>query len=202
MSKLLVFTLALLLSLGCSLGVKQFNTEPTRVINYAQGSVVRISGVDEDSHRYACTGFVIRPQLVLTAAHCTGAEMTADGSSTFVVRKSDDTTDLALLAVATNKAPMHFRVADIARFDEVHGIGYAFGNNYLTVSFARVAAVNKAPEGDMLPGILVQPGYIKGMSGGPVIDEYGEVIGMVQQTQRGMGYGVGVLIMQAFLVGL
>lgn len=201
MRKWLAIGLVVAASIGCSLGIKQIQTDPTRVINRVQASVVRITGVQEDGP-YTCSGFVVRPQLVLTANHCLGVAMTADGGPTWAIRHSDTHTDLALLVVATPKRPLTFRGTDVGRFDTVHGIGYALGATYLTVSFSRVMAVHGMLDGLSLPGLVVTPAYISGMSGGPVVDEYGEVVAMAQDADEGVGYGVEVAIMQAFLVGL
>lgn len=202
MRLVLAYIVAALISIGCYGGVRSINTNPTRVIDRASASVLRINGI-EDGLSYTCTGFVVAPQLVLTAEHCIGEKMLADGQPVTVLRESEKKTDLALLAVPTTKQPLILRESDLKRFDVVHGIGYAMGMDYLTVSFSRVNAVNRSPDrDDMLPGLIVMPGYMGGMSGGPVIDEDGLVVGMCQQSNKGVGYGVGTLIMRAFLVGL
>jgi S1-C subfamily serine protease len=51
-----------------------------------------------------------------------------------------------------------------------------------------------------MPGIVVQGGYIPGMSGGPVIDKDGQVVGIIQQSDQNIGYGVGVDRISEFLL--
>jgi S1-C subfamily serine protease len=171
----------------------------TQVVEKAQSSVVRLTGTMEEAH-YSCTGFVIRVHRVLTAAHCKGENMTADRIPVTVLRANTDT-DLMLLDVDTNKPALKFRDLPVVRFENLTAIGYGFGWPYLTVLNVRALLVDVSPESDLTPGLIVQGGYIHGMSGGPVIDSVGQVVGIVQQTNEGVGYGVTVTIIKAFLLG-
>jgi hypothetical protein len=40
------------------------------------------------------------------------------------------------------------------------------------------------------------------MSGGPITDYQGRVVGIIQQTNEGIGYGVNALTIRTFLLGL
>ena len=81
------------------------------------------------------------------------------------------------------------------------GIGYAFGFTRVMALKGRVLLVDWPNTTEAAPGILVQGGFIGGMSGGPVVDMAGLVVSMAQQSNSGVGFGVGTLLFRAFLVG-
>lgn len=178
------------------------------VINRVQASVVRVTGeMDVDTFfgpmhgSYTCTGEVIALNRVLTAGHCIGERILADGVPIKGVLASDAYYDLALLDVSTQKPFLTFRDEPVQRFEKVSALGYAFGFTQISVLDERVFLVNAIPpDSGNLPKILVQPGYIGGMSGGPVVDANGQMVGIVQQTGDNIGLGVGVLIIRAFLL--
>jgi hypothetical protein len=58
---------------------------------------------------------------------------------------------------------------------------------------------NAAADGTHAPGVVVQGGYLPGMSGGPLIDADGLVVGIVQTSAHNVGYGVGARVIQAFI---
>ena len=89
----------------------------------------------------------------------------------------------------------------VVKFEDLTAIGYAFGWDQALVLDVKVLLVSKAPVDNDTPGIIVRPGYIGGMSGGPVVDMNGQMVGIVQQANSGVGYGVPILIIRAFLLG-
>jgi hypothetical protein len=148
---------------------------------------------------YTCTGFVIAENVVMAAAHCIGTEMTADGAEATLIKKSTPEVDLAVIAVQTHKRPLAIQERRLERFQEIHGIGY----EKLTVSFSRLELDGFTPDYEELTaGMFVMGGYIDGMSGGQVIDHTGNVIGIVQRGLENVGYGVGILQIRAFLLGV
>lgn len=191
------------------------DTQYLHLIDKVQNSLVRISGDREItdmfgiSHtgQFVCTGTAIAKDRVLTAAHCTHTDypIYADGVQVKIL-KADEFTDLAVLHVLTNRPTLTFRERGVERFEPLTGIGYAYGLVRLSALAVRPFLVNQPspfePPDRTPPGILVQPSYIGGMSGGPVIDEDGLVVGIVQQGYEGVGYGVGTLIIRAFLLGV
>lgn len=181
--------------------------QTTKMVDQVSSSVVRITGeADEmtmfgpEHVHYICSGEVIAPNRVLTAAHCVGENMLSDGVKA-VALKIDKKTDLALLVTLTDKPALTFRNEDPIRFESLTAVGYAFGMEKLTALSVRVLIVSVAPFDDMVPGILVQPGYVGGMSGGPVVDADGVMVGIIQASADGIGYGVGNTLIKAFLVG-
>ncbi len=177
----------------------------SRMVNRVQASVVRVNGMAdipwEGPVQYVCSGEVIAPNRVLTAAHCVGTMMQVDGVASTLIAK-DDTWDLALLSVKTSKPALPLRDEDVVRFEPLTAIGYAEGWNYLTVLSEKPFAINIQPITEMPVGIFVQGGYIEGMSGGPVVDKDGRMVSIIQrQVTEVVGYGVGVLPIRTFLLG-
>ena len=182
----------------------------TQVVNKAQMSIVRITGEIDvmtmfgpQHGRYSCTGEVIAPNRVLTAAHCVGETMLADGVGVKVL-KVDQSTDLAVFEVKINRPALVLRDAPVTRFEQLSGIGYAWGLTRLSVLTERVFLTEIAPPEDSSPApkILVQPGFIGGMSGGPMIDQDGLQVGVIQESGDGIGLGVSVTQIHAFLEGV
>jgi S1-C subfamily serine protease len=155
---------------------------------------------------YVCTGFAVDRGRILTAAHCLGDNMQANGNPV-VVLKADAYYDLAALAMPTTMPALALREKDIERGEAVTAVGFGFGFTVPTPIEAIVMLVNyQVPAQDVErtypPMHFYQPAFIGGMSGGPVVDESGRVIGMVQMSGEGVGLGVSTLIMRAFLLGL
>ena len=173
----------------------------THMVDTVSASVVRVTGLNEAGDHFVCSGFVIRESRVLTASHCVGTMVQADGLAVTVI-KVDPYYDLAVLDVKTNKHTLTFQDAPVYRFEPVTAVGYAWGATVLTALQARIDIYDYAIAEDEAPGIVVQNAYIGGMSGGPVVDESGAVVSIAQRAYSGMGFGVGTKLISAFLVGV
>lgn len=169
------------------------------VIESTRSSLVRISGDTPFGEHYVCTGFLIEPGLILTANHCLGTNLLADGDKT-IVKGKDEFYDLALLTSKTSKPSLTFRDEPVMEQENLFGVGY--GNGWsVPIAIREVVVVpNYAPFPGASSGIIGKAGFIGGMSGGPVIDASGKVVGIVQRGQSGLDYGVGVTMIRAFLL--
>ncbi len=171
----------------------------TKMVDRVSSSIIRIT-LEQDGAAHSCTGEVIGINLVLTAAHCKGDNLLADGAKAKIL-KTDDYFDLMLLSVPTAKPDLTLRDTPVVRFEDLTAIGYSFGFTQLTVLKVTPFLVGYAASSTMAAGTFTQGDFIHGMSGGPVVDADGRMVGMTQQTTQGTGYGVGVLLIRGFLLG-
>lgn len=208
---LLAFVLAFSL-LSPFKAIGHFFHSPLTIADIASDSIVRITGPIEElspfgpvSTEYTCTGFQIATARILTAAHCIDKDMRIDGFLGSKILKHDELYDLALVEFhGIGRPPLTFRSAPVIRDEPLTGIGYASGFTRLTQIRSRALFIDYTPDSRRIaPGIFVSPAWIGGMSGGPVIDANGDVVGIVQMTfgDNQLGYGVGTLIISAFLLG-
>lgn len=180
------FLLILLLTLS-----RLFHAAP--VEQQVMRSIVVLQFVDDDEKEAICTGFVISASAgeVLTARHCvpTSEEVTVDGLAATVLRKDDA---FALLRIVPGlKPPLTLRTSRLRLGEHVQAYGYGWGR--LIVLRRSVAMLWSG--GDFgLDGPLAH-----GMSGGPVVDEKGLLVGLNQQSNDIMGIACGSAELEAFL---
>lgn len=206
--KKFVMMLVLLLSTAAFMPSSQQKT-----INRVSGSVVRITGTHkltdpfqiffnggEEYVHYVCSGFVIAPQLVLTANHCLSESMEADGLPVTILNASEEL-DLGLLDVKTDKPALELRTDTLSIGEEVMARGYGYGYNVMVTTFHKVTVLAVKPNSDMPVCVLYLSPFIGGMSGGPVVDNKGRVVGIVQWSATEAGFGVNALALRFFLSG-
>lgn len=137
-----------------------------------------------------CTAFAVSQTHYLTAAHCLGGKVLLNGQEV-VVAKEDDDKDLALLVVPTDliHRVLHIRTKALSFLEEVMGIGHAYGWEQPFVVLGRME-MQRSPMLGVPAGNIYSGAFINGMSGGPVVDMQGEVVGMCQRSVPQSSYGV------------
>lgn len=150
----------------------------TDVIDRTFRSLVKIDYKLDDTHVYTCTGFVINASrgYVITAEHCISENkegMLVDGQPSVIVAEND--TFAILTFPPMSKPPIDIRANKPDYGEDVISVGYGFGK--LMVFVRQVAGFEG---GDIALGGLLAPG----MSGGPVVDMNGKVVGMNQSDYQ------------------
>ncbi len=198
--------LLLFLAVACSHAAPLVTpTPPVNPTQLVMHSLVRISAISDDGMvGWSCTGWAIAPRKFMTAAHCTlplaeeHARLFADGRPALVI-KEDEATDLAVVVVDLDRPALEIRITPLTVGEKVLSSGYAYGwMNPITFAHV-VELLNFRIEEDIYPGMIVRDGFIGGMSGGPIYDVNGKVVGMVQRSTVQVGYGVEAATILAFL---
>lgn len=172
-------------------------TSSHSVADKVRSSVIRVTNGSEDIS--VCTGFVVSPSVVVTAQHCVGPLQLGDGYSANVIY-IDQYYDLAALSIPkTSKPPLQLTTESVYEGQRLIGIGYGFGWTYALSLDVRVANPLQKPTTVSPSGVIVQGTYAHGMSGGPVVDTNGDVVGIIQSTSNGLSFGVNSITIIAFL---
>ena len=152
-----------------------------------QASIARIETLDSVG-----TGFVVAPRTVLTAAHVVEGEdnprVTIGGSVlTGKVLRRDSAMDLAIISIDEDQPALSFAQKLPAVLDQVFAFGNPLGGR---------TAVSRGIVSD-IDGVRIQTDAAvnPGNSGGPLINDSGEVVGLVISKDReaeGVSYAVAL----------
>lgn len=159
-------------------------SQPPSIIEQAHRSVVAVSAPNNDpSQTLFCTGVIIGIVRVLTAEHCIPDDnnnVFVDGKLTRVVKKSEW---LALLDTPITTG----RIIEIAAHNPPLGAD-ATTIGYVDMAGTRLT-LKRAVAGWMDGNLrmFIDGPLVSGMSGGPVIDEKGRLIGINQATNAWTG---------------
>lgn len=142
-----------------------------------------------------CTAFSIneKEDYVLTANHCfgqdkEGKDLLVDNTPAVLVAR-DVKKDLMVLKVkGLDKPAVHLAKNDPKVGDEMasYGFGYALSKPIFRVTHASASDTDEAPK-----QIITDTDFIPGQSGGPVVNEAGDLV-MIVQAGDGHGLGIGV----------
>lgn len=156
------------------------------------------------------TGFLIAESMLLTAAHVVEGETTvrlraSDGSlrSGTVSRVLADH-DLALVTLhqpLDGVSPLEVRESAAQLGEPVFAIGYSLATKTPSIMHGMVSAARTA---DGIDWIQTDTAVNPGMSGGPLLDESGELVGMVVSRidgAEGSGVAVGGSVLRQFVAG-
>lgn len=180
-----IYLLAILL-----ISASGFFLPPRDIIAHTLASTVLIQSVDpEDDKPMTCTGVMVAPRRALTAAHCVkgDAPLTVDGEDAMVMARSES---LLLVSAGGGKKPLKL-AKDVLRIQEpVTTFGFAWGE--MTVLGRRVAVLHG-------PDFAIDGPLAPGMSGGPMVNQAGELIGINQASNEVIGIACGAEEVRTFL---
>lgn len=159
----------------------------TPVAKKLHDAVVFITDVDG-----SCSGFMIdtKKHLVLTAAHCDGEKLLVDGTQAVKVYKDERKDLLVLRAYSVDRPALALAKTAPDLGDEVASMGFGFGLERPMFRIAHVSTINMNIEDLSGPFLVLDAQFIPGQSGGPVVNQAGEVISIVQRTGDGWGFGI------------
>lgn len=206
--KLLTFVFATMLAGGCAAS----NPPPAHVADPAplrvKQSIVRVTGESHGGQRYfTCTGFAIDTRKYMTAAHCVPESiygmpyvLKADGVVATAI-KVDTKTDLAVLLVDMVKPSLSFRDSPVTWLETVMAMGFGHGFTVpITTTHTLQSRKYNLGVDTIHPGNVYEHPFIGGMSGGPIFDNDGMVVGVVQLSSEYIAYGVDVETIMNFLL--
>jgi S1-C subfamily serine protease len=167
-------------------------------------SVARLAfGTAEDGGH--CTLFMVnaKAHLAVSAYHCVAAggnwRVELPGRVALAIPTLvNPANDLAMFRVDDWTAPsLRLRTAPVAPGTPLAAVGYPLGSLVPLFTFGTVSSPNSVLPGAPFPaGVVVFGNFIAGMSGGPILDEQGRVVSVVQAgghaatEAQDLGYGV------------
>lgn len=146
----------------------------------------------------SCTAFSINQKrdYILTAAHCDQPDITADGLPAQVVTKNTKKDLLVLFVDGLNKPALQLAKHNPEIGDEVASYGYGLSLDHPLFRIAHISAdKTNIPLKGIVPDnlIAVDAAFVIGQSGGPIVNQDGDVV-MIAQATGGtglVGFGVG-----------
>lgn len=149
----------------------------------------------------SCTAWSIdrKHDYAMTAAHCDQKDILVNNLPAKVLAK-DIKKDLLVLEVkGLDKPALHLSKENPKIGDEVasYGFGFALERPFFRVTHISDDNLYIPFDGIGGPFILVDDNFIPGQSGGPVVNQDGDVVMIVQMgSEAGFGLGVGAEIMK------
>lgn len=176
--------LSLLISCGAASIPKEVKDVPPAVIQIAYP----LQEDGKDSIR-TCSAFYINLVQLITASHCipqNGQPLINYHTGTVMrIVKSSETLALIEAAEPSNVQPLKL-AKRVEVGDKLYSFGYAYGEAF--VGYQRNAA------GKLKGDLLLDGPLSPGMSGGPTVNELGEVIGVNQATSENNEYSIICLV--------
>jgi serine protease Do len=178
--KNIIIAFLLLMGTACTAAAQPSSQTITRVeesIVTVSWSTLNSEGKEVGSR---CTGFVVGIAYAITAAHCTpdddGTQIYVEGRVSRLLKKDDR---FALLSIEPGSRPiLTLRKDRLKMGDAVASLGFAMGGPLMTLQrhVASYCGCGFAANDHLIMDGLI----IAGMSGGPVIDSDGKVVGLNQ----------------------
>lgn len=150
-------------------------------------SIIRVTFLDDTQREHVCTGFLVRPKQAITAAHCAPADtdIYVDNERAVVFNRNDK-----FVLVSAPDKPVLKLGAPVKLQQSVTSYGYAWGEMYtLQRNVSKVVDDGFATDGPLAPG----------MSGGPTVNQAGNVVGINHGTNTVIGLVFSAAEMRVFL---
>lgn len=144
-----------------------------------------------------CSGFMIDSEKhhVLTAAHCDvpeGQRLLVNGTFTYRIFKDARKDLMVVRAPGVEAGSLKLAEREPEVGDEVASFGYGYALEQPMFRITHIAHANLEIESLSGPFVAGDTAFVGGQSGGPWVNEKGEVIGIVQRSAAEFGIGVGV----------
>lgn len=174
------------------LAIPTYASDWSSSIRKAQSSLVALS---YQGHNF-CSGFVINADedFIVTADHCVramkGEAFEVDRRPSVVIYR-DTVEDIAVVYSVSAKPSIKVSTKTLELGLPVVALGYAYGFDLPqarigSLVYAGVGVVDWCDSGECYG---MAPSHIGGMSGGPVVDADGKLIGIVQFGDSQTGFG-------------
>lgn len=147
--------------------------------------------------RVICTAFSIDRERghYLTASHCLHLGEDEDKGDTPIIDKQeleilyeDVDLDLAVVKITTLRAALKIQTKPVLVGMEVAVFGFALGRQVPSLRTAVVSRLDLTSNG--LPFMGVDTALVGGMSGGPIVDYTGKVVGVSARSDPQTGYSL------------
>lgn len=145
-----------------------------------------------------CSGFSIdeKRHYFLTAGHCDDEKLTIDGTMAIKMFKDERKDLMVLRSAQVDKPALKLSNDSLAVGDEVASFGFGFALEQPMFRIHHVSIVGLQIEDLSGPFVMFDTQFIPGQSGGPVVNQAGDIVAIVQRGGDGVGIGVDAKVIK------